>query len=142
MFAIVVTDAITTLKSVGTRAPLARFATLKGHIGKACRKRKQSGQKHQASYGLGFQNRKQALKSTKPRHQKPSRRRRRGEYDIYYDRQTELNNSHCGSCGSVIDNECRYRVIYDCDTCVHIQLGSDSRKVTVESNFRHTPENH
>ena len=44
-------------------------SNVRGHIAKACRKRKQSGQKYQARYGSEFQNRKQATKLTKSRHQ-------------------------------------------------------------------------
>ena len=51
------------------KSATCRVCNVRGHIAKACRKRRQSGQKYQASYGSEFQNRKQASKSTIPRHQ-------------------------------------------------------------------------
>ncbi|XP_062502906.1 uncharacterized protein LOC134179903 [Corticium candelabrum] len=51
------------------KSATCRVCNVRGHMAKACRKRKQSGQKYQASYGSEFQNRKQATKSTKSRHQ-------------------------------------------------------------------------
>ena len=141
VFAIVVTDAIATLKSVGTRRHLP------GHIAKACRKRKQSGQKYQASYDSGFQNRKQASKSTKPRHQ-TNQVEEDDEVSIIYtltDKQSSPKvtvkvagalltmdvDTGASRSMTVIPAYIYKRIL------THVKL-----QKSIESNSRHTPENH